>query len=44
MSNENINIAMKNITGKCDLKCSYNFKYSEGNSTATNQGSLRTLT
>lgn len=44
MSNENINIAMKNITGKCDLKCSYNFKYSEGNSTATNQGSLITLT
>jgi carbonic anhydrase len=38
MSNENINISMKNITGKCDLKCSYNFKYSESNSTAKNNG------
>lgn len=38
MSNKNINISMKNITGKCDLKCSYNFKYTESNSTAKNNG------
>ena len=38
MSNQNINISAKNITGKCDLKCSYAFKYSESNSTAKNEG------
>jgi hypothetical protein len=38
MSNKNINISAKNITGKCDLKCSYAFKYSESNSTAKNEG------
>ena len=44
MSNENINIAMKSITGKCDLKCSYNYKYSESNSTATNNGAMIRIT
>jgi hypothetical protein len=38
MSDQNINISAKNITGKCDLKCSYAFKYSESNSTAKNEG------
>jgi hypothetical protein len=38
MSNQNINISPKNITGKCDLKCSYAFKYSESNSSAKNDG------
>jgi len=38
MSDQNINISAKNITGKCDLKCSYSFKYSESNSTAKNSG------
>jgi hypothetical protein len=38
MSNQNINISAKNIEGKCDLKCSYAFKYSESNSTAKNEG------
>lgn len=38
MSSQNINISAKNINGKCDLKCSYNFKYSESSSTAKNTG------
>lgn len=40
MSNKNINISSQNIAGKCDLKCAYNFKYQESNSTATNNGVL----
>jgi carbonic anhydrase len=43
MSEQNINISQKNIAGKCDLKCSYNFKYSSSNSTATNNGVLLTI-
>jgi len=35
---EQINISRKNIEGKCDLKCSYNFVYKDYNSTATNGG------
>jgi hypothetical protein len=31
-----INISHKEVEGKCDLKCSYSFKYSESNSTAKN--------
>jgi carbonic anhydrase len=38
MSSEKMNISHKNIAGKCDLKCSYNFKYSESNITAKNNG------
>jgi len=38
MSTENINISRKNVMGKCDLKCAYNFKYSQSNSTAKNNG------
>lgn len=34
--NTNINISKQNISGKCDLKCAYNFKYSESNLTAKN--------
>jgi hypothetical protein len=44
MSNQNINISAKNIAGKCDLKCSYSFKYSESNSTAKNNGLVINLT
>jgi carbonic anhydrase len=37
MSNQkNINISVQNIKNKCDLKCSYNFKYHESNITAKN--------
>jgi carbonic anhydrase len=38
MTTQNINISAKNVAGKCDLKCSYHFKYSESNSTAKNNG------
>lgn len=38
MSIQNINITASNVTGNCDLKCAYNFKYSESNSTAKNNG------
>jgi hypothetical protein len=44
MSEQNINISPQNIYGKCDLKCSYNFKYSESNSTATNNGVMISIT
>lgn len=44
MSNKNINISTKNVTGKCDLKCSYAFKYSESNSTAKNNGVMINIT
>ena len=45
MSNQNnINISPKNISGKCDLKCSYNFKYNESNTTAKNDGVMISLT
>jgi hypothetical protein len=33
-----INITEQNIYGNCDLKCSYNYKYNESNSIATNKG------
>lgn len=44
MSTQNINISARNIKGKCDLKCSYAFKYSESNSVAKNNGVLINLT
>ena len=44
MGTQNINISRENIQGKCDLKCAYNFKYSESNSTARNNGVYISLT
>lgn len=38
-----INISMQNIYGKCDLKCSYNFKYQDSNLNATNNGVMVSL-
>jgi hypothetical protein len=38
MSTQNIDISSQNVSGKCDLKCAYNFKYSESNSNARNNG------
>jgi len=38
MSNQNINISIKNVQGKCDLKCAYNFKYPDSGTTAKNTG------
>jgi hypothetical protein len=32
-----INIAPQSVSGNCDLKCAYNFKYSSSNSTITNK-------
>jgi carbonic anhydrase len=37
MSTQSIDISKKNISGKCDLKCAYNFQYPESNTTAKNQ-------
>ena len=42
--NQNINISLQNVAGKCDLKCSYAFKYSESNSTAKNDGVVIDIT
>lgn len=44
MSTSNINIAPQNVSGRCDLKCAYNFKYNKSNSTATNNGVMISLT
>jgi len=44
MSTQSIDISKKNISGKCDLKCAYNFEYPESNITALNQGVLIILT
>jgi hypothetical protein len=43
-NSENINISTNNVQGKCDLKCSYNFKYPETNLTARNNGPMIGLT
>jgi hypothetical protein len=43
-NSENINISTNNVQGKCDLKCSYNFKFPETNLTARNGGSMIGLT
>ena len=44
MSNQNINISDQNVQGKCDMKCSYSYKYAESSSTATNSGVSIVLT
>jgi len=44
MSTQSIDISNKNISGKCDLKCAYNFQYPESNTTAKNQGIMINLT
>ena len=44
MSSQNINISSQNVSGKCDLKCAYNFNYSESNSTAKNNEVMINLT
>jgi hypothetical protein len=43
MSTQSIDISNKNISGKCDLKCAYNFQYPESNTTAKNQDVLINL-
>ena len=39
-----LNISQDSVKGKCDLKCSYNFKYSESAITAKNNGEMLSLT
>lgn len=41
---EHINISTPNVTGNCDLKCSYAFKYNDSSSTAKNNGVMISLT
>ena len=43
-TNQPINISPQNVVGKCDLKCSYVFKYPESNVNAKNNGQLISLT
>jgi hypothetical protein len=43
MSTQSIDISKKNVSGKCDLKCAYNFQYPESNTTAKNQDVLINL-
>lgn len=40
----NINISTSNVSGNCDLKCSYGFKYNQSSSTAKNNGVMISLT
>ena len=37
-SSSNINISIQNVSGKCESKCAYNFKYPDSSTTVTNQG------
>lgn len=39
-----INISKENVSGKCDLKCAYNFKYTETSLVAKNDGVMISLT
>ena len=41
---QSINISPKNVEGKCDVKCSYQFNYPETNLTAKNNGVFISLT
>ena len=38
MTSKEINISSDNVTGDCELKCAYNFKYANSSCTATNNG------
>jgi carbonic anhydrase len=38
-----INISRKEVDGKCDLKCAYNFKYTNSSATAINNGEYITV-
>jgi hypothetical protein len=43
-TDQTINISSENIYSNCDLKCSYNYKYTQSNSIATNKGVYISLT
>lgn len=38
MSSQKINISSSNVSGKCELKCAYSFKYPDTSLSATNKG------
>ena len=38
MATAPIDISLSNITGNCQLKCSYNFNYNNSSCIATNRG------
>lgn len=38
-----LDISQKNIAGKCDMKCSYNYAYSKSSTVVTNAGSMLTI-
>jgi len=42
-TNTKINISSQNVYGDCDLKCSYNYKYTESNLVAKNNGNFISL-
>lgn len=42
-SNAPIDISIQKISGKCDLKCAYNYKYPNSSCTATNRGDYISL-
>lgn len=44
MSTQSIDISKKNVSGKCDLKCAYNFNYPESNTTSKNNSIYISLT
>jgi hypothetical protein len=42
-NNKSINISRENVSGNCDLKCAYNFKYPQTNLVAKNDGVMISL-
>ena len=43
-NNNSINISRENVSGDCDLKCAYNFKYPQTSLVAKNDGVMISLT
>ena len=43
-TNTSINISKQNVIANCDLKCAYNFVYTETSLTANNRGQMITFT
>lgn len=43
-NNTSINISRENVSGKCDLKCAYNFRYTQSSLIAKNDGIMISLT
>lgn len=43
-NNKSINISRENVSGKCDLKCAYNFRYPQTSLIAKNDGVMISVT